>query len=120
MGDPMRALQAREMIRVIKEQDLLSLVSRIGDKVYTGLLDLAKRYPGTISSLRGQDSGTFIAFDCEDAGARDRFVVEMRKRGVNMGGCGERAVRLRPMLVFGDKHSDILLETAEDVLKSMR
>lgn len=34
-----------------------------------------------------------------------------------MGGCGERAVRLRPMLVFQKKHADILLKTMEDVLK---
>lgn len=118
MGDPVRALQAREMIRVIKNDNLLSLVNDMGSKVYNGLLDLAKRYPDTIQNLRGQDSGTFISFDCEDAAARDKFVANMRKRGVNMGGCGDRAVRLRPMLVFGDKHADILLNTAEDVLKA--
>jgi hypothetical protein len=30
--------------------------------------------------------------------ARDRFVAAMRQHGVVMGGCGEKAVRLRPML----------------------
>ena len=33
-----------------------------------------------------------------------------------MGGCGDRAVRLRPMLIFQKKHADILLKTMEKVL----
>lgn len=34
--------------------------------------------------------GTFIAFDCETPQMRDAFVKEMRNKGVNVGGCGER------------------------------
>lgn len=50
---------------------------------------------------------------------RDKFVSKMRENGVNMGGCGERAVRLRPMLVFEHKHADIFLEKVELTLRSL-
>jgi 4-aminobutyrate aminotransferase/(S)-3-amino-2-methylpropionate transaminase len=36
--------------------------------------------------------------------------------GINSGGSGERAVRLRPMLVFGEGHVDLLIEGLEKVL----
>lgn len=42
------------------------------------------------------------------------------KKGVNLGGSGERAVRLRPMLIFEERHADIFLEGLEEVLKESR
>jgi 4-aminobutyrate aminotransferase/(S)-3-amino-2-methylpropionate transaminase len=38
--------------------------------------------------------------------------------GVNIGGSGERAVRLRPMLIFQKQHADLLLERLERVFLS--
>lgn len=38
--------------------------------------------------------------------------------GVNIGGSGEKAVRLRPMLIFEEKHADILVERVEEVFKA--
>lgn len=40
-------------------------------------------------------------------------------RLLTMGQCGEAAVRLRPMLIFEDKHASLLLEKAEEVLRAM-
>lgn len=60
-----------------------------------------------------------MAFDCETAEMRDKFVTRMRESGVNMGGCGERAVRLRPMLVFEQKHAEVFLEKMESTLRSL-
>jgi 4-aminobutyrate aminotransferase/(S)-3-amino-2-methylpropionate transaminase len=36
--------------------------------------------------------------------------------GINIGGSGAQAVRLRPMLIFQKKHADILLEGLEKLL----
>lgn len=107
MGDPIRALQAREIINVIKSENLLERTANVGDYLYSSLAQLAKSGAGLshIQNLRGKDQGTFIAFDCETPAARDQFVAGMRNAGVNMGGCGERAVRLRPMLVFEKKRA---------------
>jgi len=38
--------------------------------------------------------------------------------GINVGGSGEKAVRLRPMLIFQKKHADVFLDGMEKVFKS--
>ena len=45
---------------------------------------------------------TYIAFDTEDAAM---LVAGIRRYGINMGLCGIRGVRLRPMLIFEEEHS---------------
>lgn len=85
-GDPIRALQAREMINIIREQNLVQHTKQVGDYVYQGLKTLASTTgSGKLLNLRGKDTGTFIAFDCESPEKRDRFAGLMRSKGVNMG-----------------------------------
>ena len=86
-----------------------------GDYLYAGLQDLGRRFPGQINNLRGQGQGTFIAWDSP---RRDEILRKAKGFGVNIGGSGERAVRLRPMLVFQRNHADILLDVLEKLLKS--
>ncbi|GAA6052376.1 hypothetical protein JCM3770_000212 [Rhodotorula araucariae] len=119
MGDPIRALQARELISFIKAHGLVQHTAVIGDELYGALAQLARRFPAAVQNLRGKDCGTFIAWDAESPAHRDAFVAAMRREGVIMGGCGERAVRLRPMLIFGDKQMEILLEKMEGVLTTL-
>jgi 4-aminobutyrate aminotransferase / (S)-3-amino-2-methylpropionate transaminase len=77
----------------------------VGEFLYSGLAELAKRYPNEIQNLRGKGQGTFIAWDSP---RRDEFLKQMKTVGVNIGGSGDTAVRLRPMLVF-QKHHGVYL-----------
>ncbi|KAH9451398.1 hypothetical protein Pst134EB_018868 [Puccinia striiformis f. sp. tritici] len=120
MGAPTEILKARTIIEVIRDEGLVEHVNSVGNYVYQGLDELSKTVGrGKILNLRGKTSGTFLAFDCSNSEARDRFVQQMRLAGVNLGGCGDQTVRLRPMLVFEKIHADILLNTAERVLKDL-
>ncbi|GAA5899346.1 hypothetical protein JCM8208_001622 [Rhodotorula glutinis] len=119
MGSPAIAMQAREIISFVKSHGLVQHTAVVGDELFSHLGALARRFPGMINNLRGKDHGTFIAWDAESPQARDKFVAAMRHEGVVMGGCGERAIRLRPMLIFGDKQMEVLLEKMEGVLKSL-
>jgi 4-aminobutyrate aminotransferase / (S)-3-amino-2-methylpropionate transaminase len=119
LGQPTATLQAREIINIIRRDNLLSQVNSVGDHIYASLRSLSQKYPQHIRNLRGEGRGTFIAFDAQDAQGRDKLLVEMRKLGVNVGGCGTAAVRLRPMLVFQKHHADIFLEKLDSVLKRM-
>jgi len=38
--------------------------------------------------------------------------------GINVGGSGAQAVRLRPMLIFQKKHADIFVEGMEKIFSS--
>lgn len=115
MGDPARALLFRGIIQVIEDRDLVTSTARTGDYLYSKLEALAQKYPGQFNNLRGKGQGTFIAFDNPD---RDGFLKKAKKFGINIGGSGATAVRLRPMLIFEEKHADILVEALEKIVSS--
>ncbi|KAH7073688.1 aminotransferase class-III-domain-containing protein [Paraphoma chrysanthemicola] len=112
MGDPARAILFREIIKEIERMDLVRSTAATGDYLYSGLERLAERYPQEIQNLRGKGQGTFIAWDSP---RRDEVLKKAKSQGVNIGGSGERAVRLRPMLIFQNHHADMLLERLEKV-----
>merc|ERR1712093_76322 len=121
MGDPIRALQAREMINIIKRDGLVENSRNTGDYLYGKLSEVCDSGSGKgkLFNLRGRNEGTFIAFDCETPAKRDEFVRQMRLNGINLGGCGEKTIRLRPMLVFEKPHADIFLSAVEKVVPKL-
>ena len=115
MGDPARAILFRAIIQEIERLDLVKNTAETGEYLYAGIESLASKYPHDFLNLRGKGQGTFIAFDSPK---RDAFLKTAKTFGVNIGGSGERAVRLRPMLIFQKHHADILLDTMEKIVKS--
>lgn len=115
MGDPARALLFRAIIKEIERLDLVNNTANVGDYLFSGFERLAQQYPKEIQNLRGKGQGTFIAFDSP---RRDEVLKKAKGVGINIGGSGERAVRLRPMLIFQQHHADLLLEGLEKVFRS--
>ena len=103
MGDPARAILFRAIIQEIERLNLVESTAQVGEYLYSGLERLAERYPNEIQNLRGKGQGTFLAWDSP---RRDDFLKRAKGLGVNIGGSGERAVRLRPMLVFQKHHGE--------------
>ncbi|KFY49601.1 hypothetical protein V495_00497, partial [Pseudogymnoascus sp. VKM F-4514 (FW-929)] len=114
MGDPARAILFRGIIEEVKRLNLVEHTAKTGDYLYAGLEKLAAKYPGQFNNLRGKGQGTFIAFDSPQ---RDEFLKKAKTVGINIGGSGASAVRLRPMLIFDQGHADILLEALEKIVK---
>ncbi|GAB7351291.1 hypothetical protein MBLNU459_g1708t1 [Dothideomycetes sp. NU459] len=115
MGDPARALLFRAIIQEIERLDLVQNTAETGDYLYNGLERLAERFPNEINNLRGKNQGTFIAWDSP---RRDEVLKKAKSVGINIGGSGAMAVRLRPMLIFQKKHADQLLDGLEKVFSS--
>ena len=115
MGDSARALLFRAIINEISRLDLVRNTAETGDYLYNSLENLSKKYPREIENLRGQGQGTFIAWDSP---RRDEILKKAKGVGINVGGSGARAVRLRPMLVFQKRHADLFLEGLEKILKT--
>jgi len=113
MGDPARALLFRAIIDEVMDRDLVRRTAQVGDYLFAKLEGLASRYPAEFQNLRGKGMGTFIAFDNP---RRDDFLKRAKSFGVNIGGSGPSAVRLRPMLIFEEKHADILIEALEKIV----
>ncbi|KAJ5518033.1 Pyridoxal phosphate-dependent transferase major region subdomain 2 [Penicillium expansum] len=116
MGDPARALVYRGIIEEVERLGLVENTRITGDYLYGGLARLAEKYPQHFQNLRGKNQGTFIAWDTPK---RDQFVAKAKSFGVNIGGCGPSAIRLRPMLVFQKHHADILLEKIEQIVQAL-
>ena len=104
MGDPSKAILFRAIVEEIERLDLVKNTKETGEYLYEGLESLAGKYPAQIQNLRGKGQGTFIAWDSPQ---RDNFLKKAKSEGVNIGGSGERAVRLRPMLVFQKHHGEL-------------
>lgn len=115
-GDPARMLLGGAIGAEVKKHDLPAVVARVGDYLYKKLEAVVKKYPDLIHNLRGKDRGTFIAWSFKEAPLRNQFLNDIKKEGINMGGCAEDSVRLRPTLVFEEKHADILVAAVERVL----
>ncbi|KAF2097385.1 4-aminobutyrate aminotransferas-like protein [Rhizodiscina lignyota] len=115
MGDPARAILFRAIVQEIERLNLVENTAAMGDYLFTNLEGLAQKYPGEIKNLRGKGQGTFIAWDSP---RRDEVLKKGKTVGINIGGCGDSAVRLRPMLIFQQHHADILLEALEKIFKS--
>lgn len=115
MGDPVRLLQANFIINEIEKQDLINRVVETGNYLTSKLEDLANI--SVIENVRGQ--GLFIAFDLPSVKQRDDVVFNLRQYGVNTGGCGERSVRLRPMLIFDKDHAGVFLGILQRVLNKL-
>lgn len=106
MGDPVRALLFSGIYDEIERLGLVDRTAAVGKYLYSKLEELARRHPGQIRNLRGKDRGTFLAWDSP---RRDEVLKLAKAQGVNIGGCGEASVRLRPMLIFQEKHGTLNL-----------
>jgi len=115
MGDPVRAILFKGIIEEIHRLDLVKHTAAIGDYLYSKLEDLQGKYPKEIENLRGKGQGTFIAWDSP---RRDEVLKKAKAVGINIGGSGQAAVRLRPMLIFQKHHADILIDGLEKIFKS--
>ena len=115
MGDPARAILFRAIIEEIERLDLVRNTAETGEYLYGGLEHLAQKYPGEVQNLRGKGQGTFIAWDSP---RRDEVLAKAKGVGINVGGSGAKAVRLRPMLIFQKRHADIFLEGMEKIFSS--
>jgi 4-aminobutyrate aminotransferase/(S)-3-amino-2-methylpropionate transaminase len=111
MGDPARAILFRGIVDEIERLGLVENNAQVGAYLYDRLEQLAAKYPKEIQNLRGQGRGTFIAWDSP---RRDEFMRMAKREGVNIGGSGERAIRLRPMLIFQKHHGEFLGLDEED------
>lgn len=117
MGDPVRAILFRAIIEEVEKHGLVEQTARVGDYLFGKIQQLGDKYPGQFANLRGKGQGTFIAFDNPK---RDEFLKVAKTLGINIGGSGASAVRLRPMLTFEEKHADILVEALEKIVTSLQ
>merc|ERR1712001_348301 len=117
LGDAHKTLLLSEVVKVMKQQDLIERSNKTGDVMLKGLEELENKYPSLLHGARGK--GTFCAIDCPTAQIRDNIVNKCRQKGLVIGGCGEATIRMRPSLIFEPRHAESMIEVMNDVVGSI-
>ncbi|KAF0683974.1 Aste57867_24055 [Aphanomyces stellatus] len=118
MGDPVKMLQLDAFLTTMREDNLLENTEITGDYLRAGLMELAARFPGVLGNVRGV--GTYIAVDFATPASRDAMIVRLRQLGLQCGGCGDRALRFRPALIFQPRHAAECLNILEHACTETR
>ncbi|KAM7345249.1 4-aminobutyrate aminotransferase [Cochliomyia hominivorax] len=117
MGEPAKIIMLEQVLKTIKQENLLDQVKRSGKVLKSGLLELEKEFPTIINSTRGR--GTYLAFNCKNSQTRDDIINKFKLHGLQTGGCGDLSIRFRPALIFTEKHANIVLDRFRKILKGM-
>jgi 4-aminobutyrate aminotransferase-like enzyme len=122
-GSPVAAAVGLAVLDVIEAEDIPGKVQATGRHLADGLRDLRRRH-SLIGDVRG--GGLFFGIElvrdratrepAPDAAARIR--ERLRQNGVLLGTTGPHGnvLKIRPPLVFGRRHADLLLQTLKESL----
>lgn len=95
-------VRSTHFLRIIEEEKLVENARVRGEAFIEELQGLARKHP-VMSAVRGR--GLMIAFDLPNGSARDAFWKGSYELGLLVVRCGERSIRLRPVL---DVKQDVL------------
>ena len=112
-GNPLSCAAAIATLDVIGQEELLENAAKVGDLMANGLRDVQSRHDA-IREVRGL--GLMIGIDLphhDAAAAVERAAFD---RGLLMLGCGDRAIRMSPPLVFREDQARVALELFEEVV----
>jgi 4-aminobutyrate aminotransferase-like enzyme len=107
-GNPVASRAALAVLDVIEDERIVEHAARVGERL-RGLL------AGRGFDVRGR--GLLIGVELENAERAAAVVDGMRDAGVLIGRTGreDNVLKIRPPLVFGDDHGDLLVETLASV-----
>src|SRR5256886_2451292 len=107
-GNPVAAQAALAVLDVIEDERLVERVEQVGSRLREALAALE------IGEVRG--SGLLVGLELENAELAEAVVNRGRQRGVLIGrtGRGGNVLKIRPPLVFGDEHTELLVTALGD------
>ncbi len=107
-GNPVAAQAALAVLDVIEDEHLIDNAARVGARLREALEALRDRYP-VIEAVRG--CGLLVGVELAGAEVAESVVDRMRDDGVLIGRTGRNGnvLKIRPPLVFGDEHVDMVV-----------
>jgi L-lysine 6-transaminase len=115
-GNLVDMVRARRYLELVHEEHVLENVRAVGARLLAGIEAVAARRP-VVRRPRGR--GMMIAFDLPTPEAREEMKAELFRRGVLLLRCGERSLRLRPVLDFPADAADRFVQTLEDAAAAL-
>jgi 4-aminobutyrate aminotransferase-like enzyme len=109
-GNPVAAQAALAVLDVLEDEGLVERAARVGEWLRRGLSGLP------VVEVRG--AGLLAGVELESAALAEAAVDRMRERGVLIGRTGREGnvLKIRPPLVFGEEHAELLVSALADVL----
>jgi L-lysine 6-transaminase len=93
-------VRSTHYLRIIEQEKLVENARKQGEKFQAGLQKLARKH-AIITAVRGR--GLLMAFDLPSTALRDAFWKGAYELGLLVVRCGERSIRLRPVLDVKDE-----------------
>jgi 4-aminobutyrate aminotransferase-like enzyme len=126
-GNPVSAAAGIAVLDVIESEGLMQNAQRTGDYLVKLLGQLKTRYP-LIAEIRG--AGLFVGVELRHGGQTGtpataeaaRLVNLLRERRVLISSAGPHGnvLKIRPPLVFGTDHADLLVEMLDQALAEVK
>src|SRR5581483_4023990 len=106
-GNPVAAQAALAVLDAIEDERLVERAARVGERLRAAIRDLGRP---EIVAVRG--AGLMVGVELASPELAGRVVDGMRAERVLVGRTGRRedVLKIRPPLVFGDEHADLLVE----------
>ncbi|MCG8407949.1 MAG: L-lysine 6-transaminase [Phycisphaerales bacterium] len=108
-------VRSTHCLNIIEQEQLVENARAMGEQFLDQLHGLAAEAPDLIQAVRGR--GLLLAFSLPDAETRDRFWRGCYEVGLLTLRCGEKSIRLRPVL---DVKTDIIEEAVALMRKEIR
>jgi 4-aminobutyrate aminotransferase-like enzyme len=108
-GNPVAAQAALAVLDVIEDERLVEHAARVGSRLIGSLEQLG-------AEVRGR--GLLVGVELASAEQAERVVNQLRDEGILIGRTGrdENVLKIRPPLVFADKHADQLVTALRELL----
>jgi 4-aminobutyrate aminotransferase-like enzyme len=112
-GSPLAAAAGMAVLDVIESEGLAGQAERVGSHLRAAIAALGH---AGIVQVRGP--GLFLGVELSDGGLAHQVVEGMREAGVLIGSTGPsgNVLKIRPPLVFTERHADLLLDRLGGVL----
>ncbi len=112
-GNPVAAAAALAVLDVLADERLPERAAGVGERLRSAIAGLGKP---DVLEVRG--SGLLAGVQLSSAELAARIADELREEGVLVGLTGKHddVLKIRPPLVFGDEHADLLVSALDRVL----
>ena len=113
-GDLISMAMGLEIIKTIKEENLLEKVKIRGEHLLKRLKELEQKYP-IVTNARGL--GLLLAFDLPNSELRNRLVELNFEKGLLTLGCGPHSMRIIPPYIISEQEIDEGIKVIDASLK---
>ena len=104
-------VRSTHYLRIMEEEKLVENARDKGQDFLDGLLELSRKHP-VLTAARGR--GLMLAFNLPDTARRDAFWKGCYELGLLVIRCGDRSIRLRPVLDVKDDVIESSLRIMEE------